>query len=346
MNQWLKDRRVLITGGTGSFGEAAVWRLLALGVGEVVIFSRDEYKQFKAKQLFAGKSNVRFLLGDVRDLKRLKEVTAGMDAVVHAAALKHIALCEENPSEALLTNTIGAQNVIEACVVNGVQCAVQLSADKAVMPTGMYGATKMLGERLFTHANISADKRIRFSTVRYSNVLGSRGSVVEVFKESILKDEPINVFDENMVRMIVTQDQVIDLVATACGTMLGGEIFVWDSPMVRIVDLAETVVDLMGRGRIVVHDKKGRTGEKYDAILISEEESQNALLREAGYFVILPQGQGFDRAAYTQRHTGISIERRNYGTATAKLLTKPEIKKLIQPLLQTAPSLEPALSVK
>jgi UDP-N-acetylglucosamine 4,6-dehydratase/5-epimerase len=235
-------KTVLITGGTGSFGRAFLDRLLKRHKPhKVIIFSRDELKQHDLSKLYPdGPYPVRYFLGDVRNLDRLHLAFREVDIVVHAAALKHVPACEYNPFEAVRTNVIGAQNVVQAALSTGVAKVVALSTDKACNPSTLYGATKLCAEKIFNHANSYSSTKT-FSVVRYGNVIGSRGSVVPVWREQMAKGDPVTITDLGMTRFLITMNQAIDLVELAIEHGDGGEVFVPKLPSVNILDLKEAV---------------------------------------------------------------------------------------------------------
>ena len=279
---------VLITGGTGSFGKKFLKRLLTkYNPKKVIVFSRDEYKQVLLQREFQEySSKLRFFLGDIRDKERLYRAFDGVDIVVHAAALKQVPLAEYNPFEAVKTNIIGAQNIINAAIDRGVKKVVALSTDKAVNPINLYGGTKLVMEKLFIAGNAYVgDKDTIFTVVRYGNVVGSRGSVIPYFlklaKEGV-KEFPIT--DPRMTRFWITLDQAVDLVIKALETSVGGEIFVPKIPSMRIVDLAKAIKSDCEFKIIGI-----RPGEKLHETLISEEEGRKTKILDDKTYVILPQ---------------------------------------------------------
>lgn len=234
-------KSVLITGGTGSFGRAFARKALELGVRRLVIYSRDELKQFEMAQELPHEGPLRYFIGDIRDQDRLKRALEDIDIVVHAAALKQVPTAEYNPFECIKTNVIGAQNLIEACLDTGVQRVVALSTDKAAAPVNLYGATKLCSDKLFTAANnFVGSRNLRFSVVRYGNVMGSRGSVVPFFREK-RKTGVLPVTDPQMTRFSITLDQGVEMVLWALENATGGEIFVPRLPSYRILDLAQAI---------------------------------------------------------------------------------------------------------
>ena len=267
----LKGKVVLVTGGTGSFGKAFVRELLAeRDPAAVRIYSRDELKQSELALEFDD-SRLRFFIGDVRSLERLTMALRGVDVVVHAAALKQVVACEYNPFEAVQTNIIGAENVVSAAIANNVPRTVALSTDKAANPVNLYGATKLCAEKIFTQGNAyAADSVARFSSVRYGNVVGSRGSVVPLFKEQALKGE-LTITDDTMTRFWITLDQAVAFVIDSLERMEGGEIFVPKIPSMAIAELADAIAP--GAERRIVGI---RPGEKLHEVLITEDESRHA----------------------------------------------------------------------
>jgi UDP-N-acetylglucosamine 4,6-dehydratase len=265
---------VLVTGGTGSFGRTFIEHILTKKPRRVVIFSRDELKQHEMRRALPDElgSPLRYFIGDVRDADRLRRAFHDVDVVIHAAALKQVPTCEYNPIEAVNTNILGARNVIEAAIDQGVKRVIGMSTDKAVSPVNMYGATKLVAEKLFVQGNSYVGAgRTRFSCVRYGNVVGSRGSVVPLF----LDQKPsgtVTVTDDRMTRFWITLTQGVDFVVRCTEQMQGGEVFVPKIPSMRIVDLAKA---LAPDCRINVTGI--RPGEKLHELLISEDEARNTL---------------------------------------------------------------------
>ncbi len=269
----LEGKVVLVTGGTGSFGNAFVRRILRdCNPKKVIIFSRDEWKQYHMQSQFAD-PRVRFFLGDIRDLARLQRAFDGVDVVVHAAALKQVPTLEYNPFEAVQTNIIGAENIITAAIDRNVPRVVALSTDKAVNPVNLYGATKLCMEKLFVSGNSYAGEthKTRFSLVRYGNVVGSRGSVIPLFLEKRQTGE-IPITDKRMTRFWITLDQSVDLVLLALENMHGGEIFVPKIPSMKVTDLAKAVAPDCKVREIGI-----RPGEKIHEVLLTEDEAQRSL---------------------------------------------------------------------
>lgn len=291
------SKTVLITGGTGSFGKKFTEIMLRdYHPKKLIIFSRDELKQHEMRQVYPdiGDSPIRYFIGDIRDRERLYRAFGGVDIVVHAAALKQVPACEYNPFEAVQTNVIGAKNVIDAAIDQRVKKVMALSTDKAVNPINLYGATKLCAEKLFVQSNsYSGEGGTRFSCTRYGNVVGSRGSVIPVFKKQ--RDSGrITVTDERMTRFWLTLEQGVHFVICCIKQMQGGEVFVPMIPSMRIVDLAEAVapgceIEFVGI----------RPGEKLHEVLISRDESRYTLELE-GMFVIQPVYPWWEPANWSQ----------------------------------------------
>lgn len=277
---WLQMTKVLITGGTGSFGQAFTEHLLRTKVGRVVIYSRGEHAQEEMARRFPD-PRVRFFIGDVRDRKRLELAMHGIDTVVHAAALKIVPIAEYNPTECMATNVGGAENVVMAAISTGVGRVIALSTDKAVNPINLYGASKLAAEKIFIAANNLSAGRCRFSVVRYGNVAGSRGSVLPLFKALVAKGEKtLPITDERMTRFWITMLQAIRLVNICHANMKGREVFVPMIPSIHITSLIEALDCEPVKVGI-------RPGEKIHETLISEDEVSNTFEHE-DYFVITP----------------------------------------------------------
>jgi UDP-N-acetylglucosamine 4,6-dehydratase/5-epimerase len=281
-NSLLDGQVVLVTGGTGSFGQHFVARALAeTRLAKLIIFSRDELKQHDLRNKYANEPRLRFFLGDVRDRERIYRAFDGVDCVVHAAALKQIPAAEYNPFEFVKTNVFGAQNLIDAAIDCGVRRVVALSTDKASSPVNLYGATKLVSDKLFVAGNVYAGRRpTRFAVVRYGNVIGSRGSVIPVFRERA-KTGRLAITDPGMTRFWITLDQGVDLVLHALHDMHGGEIYVPKIPSMRVVDLAKAIapdaeVDVIGI----------RPGEKLHEEMISASDARRAFDRGAYYVIV------------------------------------------------------------
>jgi UDP-N-acetylglucosamine 4,6-dehydratase len=289
-----EDKVVLVTGGTGSFGRQFVKTVLATSrPRKLIVFSRDELKQYEMAQEFNA-PQMRYFIGDVRDRERLIQAFDGVDFVVHAAALKHVPIAEYNPLECIKTNIHGAENVIAAAIATGVDKVVALSTDKAANPINLYGATKLASDKLFTAANnVVGARRTRFSVVRYGNVVGSRGSVVPLFRRMITDGaKTLPITDERMTRFWITLQQGVDFVVRSFERMHGGEIFVPRIPSSKIVDLAEAIGPGIQRKIVGI-----RPGEKLHEIMCPLDDSR-LTLGFSDHFVIKPSITFFDQPEY------------------------------------------------
>jgi UDP-N-acetylglucosamine 4,6-dehydratase (inverting) len=325
----LDDLSILITGGTGSFGRAFVRTVLTKypKIKRLVIFSRDELKQFEMSQEFSTHEypQIRYFIGDIRDEKRLKRALEGIDVVIHAAALKQVPAAEYNPFECIKTNVLGAQNLIEACFDNNVRKVVALSTDKAAAPVNLYGATKLCSDKLFIAANnVTGDRDLHFSVVRYGNVMGSRGSVVPFFidkkKEGIL---PIT--DPEMTRFNISLDDGVEMVLWTLEHALGGEIFVPKIPSYNIVDVATAIAPECKQKIVGI-----RPGEKLHEEMITTCDSVNTV--DLGrYYAILPSGAEYNIGGYCDKTGGIKV-REGFSYNSGKnedFLTVDQLKELI-----------------
>lgn len=281
----LEKASVLITGGTGSFGQSLVrWLLRSSGVRRIIIFSRDEMKQYEMQQgLPAGEmSRLRFFIGDVRDASRLEMAMRDVDYVVHAAALKHVTAAEYNPFECVRTNIHGAENVVTAALRSGVKKVVALSTDKACNPVNLYGASKLASDKIFVAANsLAGSQATRFCVVRYGNVVSSRGSVIPFFRKLIADGATeLPITDPRMTRFWITLRQGVAFVLSSLGTMRGGEIFVPKIPSMRVVDLATALAPDLKQRVIGI-----RPGEKLHEVMISEDDSRTTLELDDRYVI-------------------------------------------------------------
>lgn len=288
------NKTVLITGGTGSFGKAFTDVLLKRHKpGKVIIYSRDELKQYEMQQRLKSHKNIRFFIGDVRDKDRLMMAFHGVDFILHAAALKQVPAMEYNPAEAVKTNTLGAMNVIDAAIERSVDKVIALSTDKACNPINLYGATKLCSDKLFVAGNAYSGKaNTRFSVVRYGNVAGSRGSVVPFFTERI-KEGSIPITDKRMTRFLITLEQAVDFVIKCFSIMHGGELFVPKIPSVRIVDLAQAMAPACKIKVIGI-----RPGEKLHEVMVSEDDARNTL-EFKDHYIVKPSFQWWEESNYS-----------------------------------------------
>ncbi len=288
----LSDKRILITGGTGSFGKAFVEKILEAypDIKRIVIYSRDELKQYEMSQKFNERDypGIRYFIGDVRDKERLKRACEGIDVIVHAAALKQVPAAEYNPMECINTNVMGAENVISVALDCGVKKVVALSTDKAAAPINLYGATKLCSDKLFIAANnMKGSRELTFSVVRYGNVMGSRGSVIPLFLNK-RNDKELPVTHEEMTRFNITLSEGVDMVLYAIEKAWGGELFVPKIPSYRITDVAKSISPEAKINIIGI-----RPGEKLHEEMITSTDSLNTV--DCGkYYVILPSTPAWD----------------------------------------------------
>lgn len=294
---FFKDKSILIIGGTGTIGQGLIKELIHHEPKVIRIFSRDEYKQFIMEHssiIKKNKNKFRFLIGDVRDFERLDRAMVDIDIVFNLAAMKHVPSCEYNPDEAIKTNVDGMENVIKASINNNVECVLFTSSDKAISPTNTYGATKMLAEKLVQAANFSKGKsRTKFIAVRFGNVMGSRGSVIPLFKKQILENKKITVTDPEMSRFMMSLSQAVKLMIKSCEISKGGEVFVLKMPVIKLRDLSEVVIEEtckkynLNKDEIQVNIIGFRAGERIYEELMTKEESHYA--KDLGdMYVILP----------------------------------------------------------
>lgn len=301
---------IMITGGTGTFGKEALRQLLKNQPDKIVIYSRDEFKQYLlAEQYPAQKYPVHFVIGDIRDKERLWRAMDGVDHVIHAAALKQVPACEENPMEAVKTNILGAQNLIECAIDRKVRKVIALGTDKQVNPINLYGATKLCAEKLF----MAADWRVtKFSVVRYGNVMASRGSVVPYFRELAAQRKVIPITDNRMTRFWITVKEAAGFVLSRLNDMQGGEIFIPKLPSLEIFDLAQAIYGPKGK-----YEEVGiRPGEKLHEVLVSRDELRITT----------------DHGAYYTIHPWVSGRpvKREYTSNGQTLLTIPQIRQLLR----------------
>ena len=330
----LNNKTILITGGTGSFGKMFIQRVLKdFDVKKLIVYSRDELKQFEMQQIWPdnGESPIRYFLGDVRDLDRLKMAMLDVDIVIHAAALKQVPAAEYNPFEAVKTNIIGGQNVINACISQNVEKVIALSTDKAAAPINLYGATKLASDKLFIASNNYVGKKnTKFSVVRYGNVLGSRGSVVPFFMDK--KDSGVlPITDVRMTRFSITLIDGVDFVLNSLDRMWGGELFVPKIPSYRILDVANAICSNAQKKVIGI-----RPGEKLHEEMITNTDSFNTI-EFKDYYVILPSYKLWDTSRFISESNpdGGKICKPGFSYSSDKnecFLTVDQIKKLIKKL--------------
>lgn len=300
----LTDKIVLVTGGTGTVGSAIVHRLLATDARGIRVYSRDESKQFELRQRLPPDRRLRYLIGDTRDRPRLERAMEQVSVVFHAAAMKHVLSCEYNPFEAVQTNVVGTQNLVDAALDAGVERVMFASTDKAVSPTSTMGVSKLLAEKLLTAADaFKGPHATIFTSVRFGNIVGSRGSVVPLFVEQIAHGGPLTLTDRRMSRFMMTVEQAVDLMLMALGLAKGGEVFALKMPALRIEDLADLLRDRLAPsfGRtaeeIAVDQVGAHPGEKLYEDLLTEEERERALETDE-LFIVLPQIRALHERAY------------------------------------------------
>jgi UDP-N-acetylglucosamine 4,6-dehydratase/UDP-glucose 4-epimerase len=323
-----EGKKILITGGTGSLGNALTSRLLNYDVDTIRIFSRNENKQITMESKF-NDDRLRFLLGDVRDYPRLVRAMEDIDIVFHAAALKHVPIIEYNPFEAIKTNVIGSQNVIDACLKENVEKVVAIGTDKAVSPLNTYGATKLLMEKLFVTASNYLKKerhQTKFFALRYGNVLGSSGSVIPKFIKQIKNKEKITITDPNMTRFSISMDEALDFILTATEIAKGSEIFIPKLRAYTIKDIKDVLFELLQK---TDEENIGiREGEKLNEILINSDEIRYTWEYENMYMLLNPSAQkhiSLDEFPNKNRVTNMD----DYNSGSVEKIPKDEMKKII-----------------
>jgi UDP-N-acetylglucosamine 4,6-dehydratase/5-epimerase len=284
MTGFFANKKVLLIGGTGTIGQSLLKKILQDGPAVVRIFSRDEHKQFELQQLTKSYANIRFLIGDVRDADRVLRAMRDIDYVFHTAAMKHVPSCEYNPYEAVQTNIIGTQNVIQASLSAGVSKTIFTSTDKAIAPTNTYGASKLMAERLISSAQFNSGSHgTVFAAVRFGNVMGSRGSVIPLFMNQIVRDRQITLTDADMTRFMMTQHQASSLTIKAMEQAHGGEVFVLKMPVIKLSYLAKAVIESVAPkygitpSDISIKQIGLRTGEKMYEELMTDIEARDAV---------------------------------------------------------------------
>lgn len=329
----LEGKSILVTGGTGSFGKKFIKTVLDTHpeITRIVIYSRDEFKQFNMQNMpefKAHKDKLRFFIGDVRDKERLYRALTGIDFVVHAAALKQVPACEYNPFEAVKTNIMGAANVIDACIDKGVKKVVALSTDKACAPVNLYGATKLCSDKLFIQGNAySGPNGTKFSVVRYGNVAGSRGSVIPFFQDLVASGaQELPITDMKMTRFWLKLEQAVEMVLEALENMHGGELFVKKIPSMKITDLAKAIAPELKTVEVGI-----RPGEKIHECMITKEDARNTVEKE-GYYIILPDIERKDIRKYYTDAKKVAEDFEYTSGNNNWWLTVEEMKQLISEL--------------
>lgn len=318
---------ILITGGTGSWGNELTKQLLQnYAPKEIRIYSRGEHKQVQMKLKFPNEKRIKYFIGDVRDKNRLLIASKGVDYIFHLAALKHVPICEENPWESVLTNIYGTRNVIESAIENNVKKVIDVSTDKAVDPFNMYGVCKSCGEKIMISANSETNKT-SFVCIRAGNVIGTNGSVIPLFKNQISKNNEITITDERMSRYFFSLSQAINLIFKATIDSLGGEIFVMKMPSARISDLAEVMIEELGNRNTKIKKIGIRPGEKLYEVLVSRYEIQNCV--EFGeYFVILPNKK--NEKIFEKYHSLKIPTVQEFNSENTHIMSKDEIRMILK----------------
>ena len=325
-----ENKRILITGGTGSLGQALTKRLLEFNPESIRIFSRNENNQILMARKFKENEKLRFFIGDIRDYPRLLRAMEEVDIVFHTAALKHVDVIEYNPFESVKTNVIGTQNVIDACHTVGTKLAVGIGTDKAVAPLNVYGATKLLMEKLFVSASNYVDTSkhpTKFIAIRYGNVLGSNGSVVPRFIEQIKEKQTISITSPKMTRYSITMDDALDFILNSVQESKGSETFVPKLKAYNIMDLKDALFELIGTTKFEI--TKIRPGEKLAEVLISGDEMNNTLEGKEG-FIITHGDQSKDKLKHMYPNHNKSSGGTQYSSDIAEKLSKNELIKMIK----------------
>jgi FlaA1/EpsC-like NDP-sugar epimerase len=328
------NKDILVTGGCGSIGSALVEQLLRYDVKRVRCLDHNESKQFHLQERLKQYEKLRALVGDIRDEKRLRWAMQGVDIVFHAAALKHVPLCEYNPFEAVSTNVYGTQNLINVASDEGIDKFIAISTDKAVNPINTMGATKLLSEKLVLNASMGYVKTA-FSCVRFGNVLNTDGSVIPIFEEQIKNGGPVTVTSKEMVRFFMFIKDAVNLILKAAQEAEGREIFILKMKAVRIIDLAEVMIEELAprsaHKDIKIEIKGVRPGEKAYELLMAEEEVQYA--KDRGDMFVLTPGISIPHYMSEEVDTSQSMHAEEYSGKCADLLTKNEIREMIKPIL-------------
>ncbi|HLN19072.1 MAG TPA: polysaccharide biosynthesis protein [Patescibacteria group bacterium] len=321
-----KDSVVLITGGTGSWGQELTRQLLTNHkIKEIRIYSRGEHKQVEMKRKFQDK-RIKYFIGDIRDRERVNVAVYGVDYIFHLAALKHVPVCEENPWEAVQTNIIGIQNIIESAIEHRVKKVIDVSTDKAVDPFNLYGVSKACGEKM-TIAGNRVD-HTQFLCVRGGNVLGTNGSVIPLFREQILKLNEVTITDDRMTRFLMRLEEAIGLLLFASINSHGGEVFVMKMPACRISDLAEVMILELGNNKTRIRKIGIRPGEKLYEVLVSKYEMPRTFEID-NYFVILPQIKLEGTEKFYKDKQNFSCQFEEFSSNNTHILSKKEIKNLL-----------------
>ncbi|WP_337099007.1 polysaccharide biosynthesis protein [Paenibacillus sp. YIM B09110] len=320
-----KNKTILVTGGTGSWGQELTRKLLIEEPKEIRIFSRNEFTQVEMKRKF-NSPVLNFLIGDIRDYEAVSDACQNVDFVFHLAALKHVPICEYQPLEALKTNVNGTQNIIRASIAQGVVKVIDVSTDKAVDPINFYGMTKAIGEKLIIKAN-DLSKHTKFVCIRGGNVLGTNGSVVPLFKQQIAQGKPLTLTDKEMTRFFLTIPEAIELLIKAASAAIGGETFVMKMPACKITDLIDVLKSIYDQNDLPVMEIGMREGEKLHEVLISRAESLTTFQYDKQYFVILPSHPDDQLLNHYKHLNNIGFP---YYQSDQELMSHDEIKLLLK----------------
>jgi UDP-N-acetylglucosamine 4,6-dehydratase len=321
----LAQSNILVTGGTGSLGYELIRHLISYNPNKIVIYTRNESAQVAMKRAFDD-PRLSFCIGDIRDLEALVRACAGIDYIFHLAALKHVPICEEQPMEALKTNVIGTQNVVEAAMQNGVKKVINMSTDKAADPSNFYGMTKAIGEKLMILSN-RLNTKTKFICARGGNILGTSGSVLPLFMKQIEEKNQIGITDYRMTRFFMTREEVSKLLINAAIEGKGSEIFVMTMPACKILDLAEVLIEASGKDDVEIQERGIRPGEKNNELLLSEYESQNAVQFNEHCIVILPMIENPELKEFYSAY--LPVATKTYASNDV-LMTKEEIKQMLR----------------
>lgn len=330
----LQNSRVLVTGGTGSWGHELVRQLLEKypSLKEIRIYSRNEHKQVEMKREFKNNPKLRFIIGDIRDRNILSLAMKNVDIVFHLAALKHITVVEENSWEAVLTNIYGTQNVIEAAITNGVKKVIDVSTDKAVDPFNLYGVTKAGGEKLMINTNFnyaySHSNLPQFICIRGGNVIGTSGSVIPLFKKQLIENNQITVTDPEMTRYLMSTKEAIGLIFTAVENSIGGELFVMRMPAAKVETIAKVMIKLFGDKKSKIKIIGTRPGEKMHEVLVSKNESPSTFIISDKYYVVLPQIKNAELVNRYKINKQIGLE--EFTSFNAKRLNEADLESLLK----------------
>ncbi|MBD3858551.1 polysaccharide biosynthesis protein [Bacillus sp. 28A-2] len=330
LKTFFRDKTILVTGGTGSIGRQIVKKLTACSPKRIIVFSKDDSKQYMMKSEYVEHPEVVFALGDVRDASRVRQLVKGVDMIFHAAALKQVPTCEDNPFEAVQTNIIGGQHIIEAAIEHEVSHVVNISTDKAVSPTNAMGATKLISEKLFFQANESIpNQKTRFCSVRFGNVLGSRGSVIPIMLQQLLNGKPLTVTDPDMTRFFMSIEEAVSLTLEAAIMMKGGETFILKMESLQLADLLKAFQEYASQINVASPDilvVGKRPGEKLHEELTFPHEA-DALFEHEQFYAILPR---------PHLHPAFQkVDLTNYTSNEAPLITKEKLFQIIKQLHHT-----------